>query len=176
MKKLFALLLCLVLLTACGQKPTLPENNPPDPDYQVEKNETSDKPEPTSPAPAEDIVSTDHISPTQEIPSESIGQMVSVVVLGLEGEIIFTASAPYREGITVFDLLTETAKEKNIPVVFSGSKSSPYITSIYGLSEKQHGPSSGWVYSVNGETVMVSSNKCVLDPGDCAEWKYITEF
>ena len=97
-------------------------------------------------------------------------------MFGLNGETIFTATAEYREGITVFDLLTETAKENNIPVVFSGSKSSPYVTSICGLSEKQHGPSSGWVYTVNGETIMLSSSKCELKPGDSAEWKYITEF
>ena len=175
MKKLFTLLLCIVLLTACGQKSLPAEENPPEPVYQVEKSEVPDNSEPLSPAPAEDVSLKDDTSlAAVEAPPEPIKQTVSIVVLGLDGEAVYSSSAEYREGITAFDLLTETAEEKNISVVFSGSKSSPYVTSINGLCEKQHGPSSGWVYTVNGKMVMLSSGKCTLNPDDVVQWKYIT--
>lgn len=101
---------------------------------------------------------------------------VSMEVFGLNKEIIFSASAEHREGITVFDLLFEQAREKNVPVVFQGSKSSAYITGINGLCEKANGPESGWVYTVNNKTVMKSCSKCTLNPGDTVQWIYITKF
>lgn len=175
MKRLFTLLLCIVLLTSCGQKPLPPKENSPTIN-QTEKNVIDVQQEPTSSDqikekyPEEDILSSENVS------TEPALQTVSIIVTGLKDNILFSASATYREGITVFDLLLETTKEKNIPVVFTGSKSSPYVTSICGISEKQHGPSSGWIYTVNGESVMTSCSKCTLNPGDIAEWKYITEF
>ena len=78
--------------------------------------------------------------------------------------------------MTAFDILFDIAKEKNIPVAFSGSKSSAYVKSIGGLAEKQHGGMSGWIYTLNGERIMTPSGKCILSPGDSVEWKYITEF
>lgn len=180
MKKLCTLLLCIILLTACGQKSLPSENKSPDVDRKVEtvktpeKDETSDTLIIDNNTDEENTTATEYISPDKEVPSEPAKQTVSIIVLGLDGEAVFSASAEYREGITAFSLLTETAEEKNIPVVFSGSKSSPYVTSICGLKEKQHGPSSGWVYTVNGEMVMLSSGKCNLNPDDVVEWKYIT--
>lgn len=103
-------------------------------------------------------------------------QTVSVIVYGLGGEVTFSFETEWHDGITAFDILLECAKEKNIPVAYSGSKSSAYITSIGGLAEKQHGGMSGWIYTLNGESIMTPCGKCVLSPGDSVEFKYITEF
>ena len=173
MKKLLSALLCLIILTSCSHRPIpaddtqppeksseyLQEDNIPQKD-SVQNNDSTKKTSEAddtikdkSSAVPEDAPlplpeDEDLQPPREETVSKPASQTVSIVVKGLNEEILFSTSAEYREGITVFDLLLESAKEKNIPVVFSGSKSSPYIASICGLSEKQHGPSSGWVYTV----------------------------
>ena len=94
----------------------------------------------------------------------------SVTVCGLENEIIFTADAELNDGMTALDILLDAAKEKNIDVIYSGDKSDAYITGIEGVEEK---PSGGWIYTVNGESIMKPAGKCILNPGDSVEWKYI---
>ena len=139
----------------------------PEPELAQQTPDTSEK----SPVLESDItVSAD------ESVAEPILQTVSITVLGPDGILIYSVDAEHREGITVLDLLLETAKEKNIPAVYTGSKSAAYITSIGGYAEKQYGPSSGWIYTVNGESVMRPCGKYILNPNDKVEWKYITEF
>lgn len=184
MKKIVVLILCLIFLTSCnsnktvsipkqetGNAPISAETVSPDKETKPEqKIAVSEKA--YAPAPA----ATESPEPSQETSSQPQTLSVSVTVYGLEGEIIFSAQPEYYEGITAFDALTESAKEKGIPVAFTGSKSSAYVTSIAGLAEKKHGSASGWIYTINSESVMHPCGKCVLSPGDSVEWTYITEF
>lgn len=103
-------------------------------------------------------------------------ETVTITVVGLEGKILLSEETEYYEGITILDALLNCAKENEITAVYSGGKSSAYVTSIAGLKEGQHGPASGWIYTLNGESVMVPCGKQVLSPGDSVEWTYITEF
>lgn len=48
-----------------------------------------------------------------------------------------------------------------------------YIRAINGLAEKQHGPTSGWMYTVNGVTVMRACGDCYLNNGDNVYWHYV---
>jgi hypothetical protein len=50
-----------------------------------------------------------------------------------------------------------------------------YVSSIGGLAELEHGPSSGWLYAVNGSTPGVASSGYVLADGDSVYWFYVTE-
>lgn len=101
---------------------------------------------------------------------------VSIEVVGLNQETIFSAQAEYREEFTVFDLLIESAKKQNVPVAFVGGKSATYITGINGLFEKDNGPESGWIYTVNGEIIMKPCSKYILNRDDTVKWTYITHF
>ncbi len=171
MKKFALIALCLLSLASCSKTDValLPEQTPDAPPVVSsdvtpevdEKEETSSFNEKKESAPSSAQPKT---------------QTVSVVVYGLDSEVLFSSETEYRDGITAFDTLLECAKEKNIPVAYSGNKSSAYITSIGGLAEKQHGSMSGWIYTLNGESVMTPCGKCVLSPGDSVEFKYITEF
>ena len=100
----------------------------------------------------------------------------TVTVYGLENEIIFSTETEMYVEMTALDILLDCAEEKNIPVAFTGSKSTAYVTSIGGLASGQHGDMSGWIYTLNGESIMTPCGKCILNPGDKVEWKYITEF
>ena len=179
MKKIVTIILCLLLLTSCSPPNTasVPENKPTSVQQQTDK---PDAPPPAQKPPKEKVPadSTDKPSPEKiELSEESPSvQLVSLDIIGLDGNIIFSGNAEYREGITVLDVLLESAKSHNIAVVYSGGKSSAYVTSIAGLKERQHGPASGWIYTLNGESVMVPCGKQVLSPGDSVEWTYITEF
>lgn len=231
MKKIFIILLSLILVTSCGKIKDIPSEEPvsisPSREIPTEQkpkdsapdapSEETEQPAPTLPdiakAPSDTDIATvpetnisEQTEPVPQVKEEEISEpqhlpdipetddeveeepvhskpeppaeikTVSMEVFGLNKEIIFSASAKHREGITVFDLLFEQAREKNIPVVFQGSKSSAYITGINGLCEKANGPESGWIYTVNNKTVMKSCSKCTLNPGDTVQWTYITKF
>jgi hypothetical protein len=47
-----------------------------------------------------------------------------------------------------------------------------YVSAIGGLSEKQHGGSSGWLYAVNGSTPAASCSSFELSDGDAVSWFY----
>lgn len=171
MKKFALITLFLLLLTSCSKT-----------DVAVLPDQIPD----TSPVASSDVITqteekkeTSSSNEKKEAAHSSVQpqtQTVSVIVYGLDGEVLFSSETEYLDGITALDILLECAKEKNIPVAYSGSKSSAYITSIGGLAEKQHGGMSGWIYTLNGESIMIPCGKCVLSPGDSVEFKYITEF
>lgn len=179
MKKVIIFILCFFLLTSCGRQDVVHEKT----DNVTASSPVSDTIPPETVPPQETAVenkpeiSQPVTSPVQnESTPEPTALTVNIIVLGLDGVLVYSTEAEHREGLTAFDLLMETSREENIPTAYTGGKSSPYITSIGGFAEKQHGPSSGWIYTVNGESVMKPCNKCVLNPGDRLEWKYITEF
>ena len=48
-----------------------------------------------------------------------------------------------------------------------------YVSGIGGLYEKQHGPMSGWMYSVNGVAPNKAAIKYDLNDGDQVVWYYV---
>lgn len=76
----------------------------------------------------------------------------------------------FEEGATVYDALC--ALGLNV-----GSRDSihgVYVSSINGLVEKEHGPSSGWMYAVNGKQPNVACSAYRLGDGDAIQWRYVT--
>ena len=55
----------------------------------------------------------------------------------------------------------------------SDSEYGKFVESIAGVANGDFGVNSWWVYTVNGETVMVSCDSCELSNGDSVEWEYI---
>ena len=76
-----------------------------------------------------------------------------------------------KDGTTVFDLLSEECSKNGISVVHQNKS---YVKAIGGLSEKDCGNGSGWIYKVNGVKPMMSASKYVLKNGDVVEWYYVT--
>ncbi len=48
-----------------------------------------------------------------------------------------------------------------------------YVSAIEGLAEKEHGPTSGWLYSVNGVTPGTACSNYKLSDGDVVKWFYV---
>lgn len=48
-----------------------------------------------------------------------------------------------------------------------------YVVAIDGLAEKQYGPTSGWIYLVNGSSPPAAADAYALDDGDDVLWRYV---
>ena len=76
----------------------------------------------------------------------------------------------FNEVATVYDALCALGLSVNA----HGSSYGTYVSAIGGLAEKQHGGTSGWMYSVNGTTPMTACSNYVLSNGDNVVWYYVT--
>ena len=76
----------------------------------------------------------------------------------------------FNEGATVYDALCALGLSVNA----HGSSYGTYVAAIGGLAEKEHGGTSGWMYSVNGVTPNTACSNYVLSNGDNIVWYYVT--
>lgn len=76
----------------------------------------------------------------------------------------------FNEGATPYDALCALGLSINA----HGSSYGTYVAAIGGLAEKEHGGTSGWMYSVNGVTPMTACSNYVLSNGDNVVWYYVT--
>lgn len=71
-----------------------------------------------------------------------------------------------KRGTTAYDALIALLGDQ---VAASGG----YVTGIGGLSEKDYGAKSGWMYSVNGTRPNKGSTSYTLQDGDEVVWSYV---
>lgn len=76
----------------------------------------------------------------------------------------------FNEGATVYDALCALGLSVNA----HGSSYGTYVAAIGGLAEKEHGSTSGWMYSVNGVTPNTACSNYILSNGDNVVWYYVT--
>ncbi len=95
-------------------------------------------------------------------------------VLPNNGVILETATVPFQEGESVFDVLKRVTRERRIHLEFKSTPvyQSAYIQGIHNLYEFDCGALSGWMYKVNGNFPNYGCSRCLLKPGDVIEWVY----
>lgn len=76
----------------------------------------------------------------------------------------------FNEGATAYDALCALGLSVNA----HGSPYGTYVAAIGGLAEKEHGSTSGWMYSVNGVAPNTACSNYVLHNGDSVVWYYVT--
>lgn len=76
----------------------------------------------------------------------------------------------FNEGATPYDALCALGLSINARPSSYGT----YVAAIGGLAEKEHGGTSGWMYSVNGKTPNTACSNYVLKNGDNVVWYYVT--
>lgn len=76
----------------------------------------------------------------------------------------------FNKGATVYDALCALGLSVNA----HGSSYGTYVAAIGGLAEKEHGGTSGWMYSVNGVAPNTACSNYVLSNGDRVVWYYVT--
>lgn len=76
----------------------------------------------------------------------------------------------FNKGATAYDALCALGLSVNA----HGSSYGTYVAAIGGLAEKEHGGTSGWMYSVNGVAPNTACSNYVLSNGDRVVWYYVT--
>lgn len=104
-------------------------------------------------------------SPRTAVSTKASGHLLNITVSNLEA------------GTTVFGLFRKVMEEQNYTYSAVGS----YVRSITDangntLAERDGGPNSGWVYTVNGKMPLVYMNGYTLKQGDVVEIKYTTDY
>lgn len=92
------------------------------------------------------------------IDSSSVGSPVS-----------YTCQLTLPSGATALDALAACG----IGYSSVGSAMGAYVSAIGGLAEKQYGPTSGWMYLVNGSRPSKAASSFVLSDGDSLVWSYV---
>ena len=98
-----------------------------------------------------------------------ISQSVTLIIDYGEGP-VKSLEAEFREGMTVFDLLKNKTEEVNVVL-----KTKTYDMGIFveAIENKENGSEGKyWLYYVNGEMPMVSTDKYLLKAGDKVEFKF----
>lgn len=90
------------------------------------------------------------------------------------GVILATSTVSFKEGDTVFDVLTAACKAAGIQLeyTFSTMYGSNYIEGINNLYEFDCGSESGWMYKVNEWFPNYGCSKYELHDGDVIVWCY----
>lgn len=103
-------------------------------------------------------------------PEEPATQTIALSIDGSAagGGMVFDGTVDFHEGMTVYDALVATGVSYNA----RNSAFGMYVSAIGGMAEKDHGPESGWKYSVNGVVVGTSASTCTLHLGDVVRWFY----
>ena len=107
--------------------------------------------------------------PKQETP---IKQPVSVQVIGVNS-IMMQGNIEVNSSSTAYSVLRELAKQNGKSISTKGFGSTVYVSGIDGLKEFDHGPSSGWMYKVNGTPPNIGAGAYRLKAGDQVIWYYV---
>lgn len=107
--------------------------------------------------------------PKQETP---IKQTVSVQVIGVNSTIM-QGNIEVNSSSTAYSVLRELAKQNGKSISTKGFGSTVYVSGIDGLKEFDHGPSSGWMYKVNGTPPNIGAGAYRVKAGDQVIWYYV---
>lgn len=73
---------------------------------------------------------------------------------------------------TIYDVLSQVCREKDIHFEITGTKETLYVEGIGNIYEKDYGDLSGWMYFVNGESPSMGCGTYKLSDKDEIEWRY----
>lgn len=128
---------------------------------KTETNTSSSKQETLAPQQVE--------PPKQETP---VKQTVSVQVIGVNSTMM-QGNIEVNSSSTAYSVLRELAKQNGKSISTKGFGSTVYVSGIDGLKEFDHGPSSGWMYKVNGTPPNIGAGAYYLKAGDQVIWYYV---
>ena len=74
---------------------------------------------------------------------------------------------------TAYSVLRELAQQNGKSISTKGFGSTVYVSGIDGLKEFDHGPSSGWMYKVNGTPPNIGAGAYKVKAGDKVTWYYV---
>ena len=102
----------------------------------------------------------------------SVKQTVSVRVIGVNSTMM-QGNIEVNSSSTAYSVLRELAKQNGKSISTKGFGSTVYVSGIDGLKEFDHGPSSGWMYKVNGTPPNIGAGAYKVKAGDTVIWYYV---
>ncbi len=109
---------------------------------------------------------------TEDKEVKNVAKTVSLSVSGPDNVILQKETVEITEGDTVYSVLEKSLKSHNISLSARGTSNNKYIEGINDIYEFDFGPSSGFIYKVNGTAPEYSSSKYTLKGGETIEWIY----
>ena len=103
-------------------------------------------------------------------PGHVVTVTVSVTSSSVGNPVSSGGTFTFNEGATPYDALCALGLSINARPSSYGT----YVAAIGGLAEKEHGGTSGWMYSVNGKTPNTACSNYILKNGDTVVWYYVT--
>lgn len=128
---------------------------------KTETNTSSSKHETSAPQHVE--------TPKQDTP---VKQTVSIKVIGINTTMM-QGNIEVNSSSTAYSVLRELAKQNDKSISTKGFGSTVYVSGIDGLKEFDHGPSSGWMYKVNGTPPNIGAGAYKVKAGDQVIWYYV---
>ena len=128
---------------------------------KTETNTSSSKHETSAPQQVE--------TPKQDTP---VKQTVSIKVIGINTTMM-QGNIEANSASTAYSVLRELAKQNGKSISTKGFGSTVYVSGIDGLKEFDHGPSSGWMYKVNGTPPNIGAGAYKVKAGDTVIWYYV---
>ena len=132
--------------------------------HKTKKTETN-----TSSSKHETSASQHVETPKQDTP---VKQTVSIKVIGINTTMM-QGNIEVNSSSTAYSVLRELAKQNGKSISTKGFGSTVYVSGIDGLKEFDHGPSSGWMYKVNGTPPNIGAGAYRLKAGDQVIWYYV---
>lgn len=108
-------------------------------------------------------------TPKQDTP---VKQTVSIKVIGINTTMM-QGNIEVNSSSTAYSVLRELAKQNGKSISTKGFGSTVYVSGIDGLKEFDHGPSSGWMYKVNGTPPNIGAGAYKVKAGDQVVWYYV---
>lgn len=108
-------------------------------------------------------------TPKQDTP---VKQTVSIKVIGINTTMM-QGNIEVNSSSTAYSVLRELAKQNGKSISTKGFGSTVYVSGIDGLKEFDHGPSSGWMYKVNGTPPNIGAGAYYLKAGNQVVWYYV---
>ena len=108
-------------------------------------------------------------TPKQDTP---VKQTVSIKVIGINTTMM-QGNIEVNSSSTAYSVLRELAKQNGKSISTKGFGSTVYVSGIDGLKEFDHGPSSGWMYKVNGTPPNIGAGAYKVKAGDTVIWYYV---
>ena len=108
-------------------------------------------------------------TPKQDTP---VKQTVFIKVIGINTTMM-QGNIEVNSSSTAYSVLKELAKQNGKSISTKGFGSTVYVSGIDGLKEFDHGPSSGWMYKVNGTPPNIGAGAYKVKAGDTVIWYYV---
>lgn len=99
-----------------------------------------------------------------------VNAYINFSIVGYKGKKMMSKKIVYEKGDHAWDIL----KKSGASLKTKGFGFMLYVKSINGLAEKQHGATSGWMYSINGKAPNVGCNAYKVKAYDREKWYYVT--